>query len=171
MHGVGVEGKQVGGILGMFKVKGSMAFWCFGSGERYETFKVEGKVFADKDDVFRVMGNLGPYRAKTSSFLYQGICTIGMQTRTLAPFFPSYNTSWLVHPCAFVLPSLDLDFLPLVGGFPPLILASNKDHTCFLNCLHDSMECPGLPNDRYKLNLPGTMLGVVLSISFLASDT
>ncbi|KAF7827035.1 uncharacterized protein G2W53_018199 [Senna tora] len=54
MHGVGGEGKQVEGIVGMFKVKGPMAFWYFGSGERYGTFKEEGKVFADKADVFRI---------------------------------------------------------------------------------------------------------------------
>ncbi|KAF7833003.1 uncharacterized protein G2W53_015336 [Senna tora] len=53
MHGVGGEGKQVEGIVGMFIVKGSMAFWYSGSGERYGTFKEKGKVFADKANVFR----------------------------------------------------------------------------------------------------------------------
>ncbi|KAF7801998.1 uncharacterized protein G2W53_041109 [Senna tora] len=56
MHGVGGEGKQVEGIVGMFKVKASMAFWYTGNGDRYGTFKEEGKFYAVKADVFRVMG-------------------------------------------------------------------------------------------------------------------
>ncbi|KAF7821711.1 uncharacterized protein G2W53_027166 [Senna tora] len=59
MHGVGGEGKQVEGIVGMFKVKGSMNFWYSGSGERYGTFKEEGKVFADMADVFKEKSSKG----------------------------------------------------------------------------------------------------------------